>query len=193
MPRLILYMRDFDNQGCCTAVRAMRAALVLALVLLSLAGCGRPEGSSDPATSLEVSNAPLSKPVEPLLLTKEGKPYIMFDVTPLMRGIKPEDATAILLRAALSTAIEKALPSPKYDKMDSFTMRMVYLNSYDECGRPKWGDAFDLAILRTSRARMMNLNATDLAEVDEATLSGYFDEVDLKVENLRQALDSTKY
>lgn len=144
---------------------------------------GVPAGSAPTASGSPVLPSAV-KEVTVLTLMKHGAPFMLVDITPEFASFASRDESErrrYVLERAATLAIERGLSEERYDGHDVFAIRLIMLSSYDECQRPLWGDAVEVALLRTTRKSLEALRDRPLTALSDEELAGTYDGMELSL------------
>lgn len=117
-----------------------------------------------------------------LAVLKDDEPFVLMDILPEVVTINTLTESArreYLLKRALLTIRANALGESQFLDKDTFTVRMILLKDVDEYGRPKWGTAPQVALLRLRRERIEPLTADDIHELERGQVEAMFLSVEI--------------
>lgn len=162
-----------------------RLAWALLAIPLVAAGCGSRQPanaapdmptaatvqSGNAATGTEkvdVSTGPFTQTI--LYTLKDQMPFVLMDLAPELPKLKRyghEGREEYLLKRALAVLVSDRVRKRKeYEGKDAFVIRMILLMELDEYGKPKWGNAPEIALLEIARDGVSSLTLDAVAALD---------------------------
>ncbi len=148
------------------ALRVPLLAAISRLLFGPLSGCGKaPVDRLPRAGKVDVLSGPRTKGL--MYVMKEGNPVIVADLAPEMANFQdyaPAGQEEYLLkRALIIAAAGDVLKRKQYEGKDAFVVRIILVLKTDEYGRPSFGDAPEIALLRVARETAAGLTPQRIA------------------------------
>ncbi|MCE9548254.1 MAG: hypothetical protein K8T25_22505 [Planctomycetia bacterium] len=151
-------------------------------------------GSSSTATGsgtidlVDICKGPLTTTI--LYVIKDDKPHVLMDMlpeAPTLRGLTDAAAREYLMKRALAVLVGEGLGQEKFAGRTEFTVRMILLNDVDEYGKPRWGQAPQIALFSISRSKLERLDKKGVDALKRDQLPSLFDSANINLAPLHEA------
>lgn len=126
-----------------------------------------------------------------LYVVKDGKAFVQVNLFPEIDALRSLDAAgqeAYLCRRAAKSLLEKGLSHKLFTAQNDFVVRLVVLKNLDEYGRPKWGDAAEVARLSANRPNLQTHAAEPAEKLDDSAAVSLFAEKKLNLDALNKVI-----